>query len=45
MTEVLQETHTENCLVVGVDVSKDKLDLYAERTEPTSGYEEALMQT
>ena len=35
VTEVHEEIHTENLLVVGVDVSKDKLDLYAEHTEPT----------
>jgi transposase len=35
VTEVRHEIHTENLLVVGVDVSKDKLNLYAEHTEPT----------
>jgi len=35
VTEVRQEIHTENRLVVGVDVSKAKLDLYAEHAEPT----------
>ena len=35
VSTVEREVHTENRLVVGVDVSKDKLDLYAEHTEPT----------
>jgi transposase len=35
VTEVRQEIHTENRLVVGVDVSKAKLDFYAEHAEPT----------
>lgn len=30
VTDVHREVHTENLLVVGVDVSKDKLNLYAE---------------
>jgi transposase len=34
VTTVRDEVHTENLLVVGVDVSKDKLDLYAEHTDP-----------
>lgn len=33
VTTVRDEVHTENLLVVGVDVSKDKLDLYAEHTD------------
>jgi transposase len=33
VTNVRREVHTENLLVVGVDVSKDKLDLYAEHTD------------
>jgi len=37
VTEVRQEIHTENLLVVGVDVSKDKLDFYAKHAAPTEG--------
>lgn len=33
VTNVRREVHTENLLVVGVDVSKNKLDLYAEHTD------------
>ena len=33
VTNVRREVHTENLLVVGVDVSKDKLDLYAEHID------------
>ena len=36
------EVHTEHLLVVGVDVSKDTLDLYAEHTTPARDMREEL---
>lgn len=42
VTEVRQEIHTENLLVVGVDVSKDKLNLYAKHTDPSENRRQEL---
>ena len=42
VTEVHEEIHTENLLVVGVDVSKDKLDLYADHTDPADNQRQEL---
>ncbi|MCS4039958.1 IS110 family transposase [Salinibacter ruber] len=42
VTTVRDEVHTENLLVVGVDVSKDKLDLYAEHTDPSENRRQEL---
>jgi transposase len=37
ITEIHEEIHAQSRLVVGVDVSKDKLNLYAEHADPGSG--------
>jgi transposase len=42
ITEVRHEVHTEHRLVVGVDVSKDTLDLYAEHTRSAKDLREEL---
>lgn len=42
VSTVEREVHTENLLVVGVDVSKDKLDLYADHTDPTESRRQEL---
>lgn len=42
ITTVRDEVHTENLLVVGVDVSKDKLDLYADHTDPADNQRQEL---
>jgi transposase len=42
ITDVRREVQIENLLVVGVDVSKDKLDLYAEHTDPAETHHQEL---
>ena len=42
VSTVEREVHTENRLVVGVDVSKDKLDLYADHTDPAESRRQEL---
>ena len=42
VSTVEREVHTETRLVVGVDVSKDKLDLYADHTDPAESRRQEL---
>jgi len=42
ITDVRREVQIENLLVVGVDVSKNKLDLYAEHTDPAETHHQEL---
>jgi len=42
VTEIHEEIHAQGRLVVGVDVSKDKLDAYGEHADPDSGTRTAL---
>ena len=42
VSTVEREVHTDNLLVVGVDVSKDKLDLYADHTDPAESRRQEL---
>jgi transposase len=42
ITNVRREVQIENLLVVGVDVSKDKLDLYAEHTDSAETHRQEL---
>jgi hypothetical protein len=42
ITNVGREVQIENLLIVGVDVSKDKLDLYAEHTDPDETHRQEL---
>jgi transposase len=37
ITEIHEEIHAQSRLVVGVDVSKNKLNVYAEHADPGSG--------
>lgn len=37
ITEIHEEIHAQSRLVVGIDVSKDKLNVYAEHADPGSG--------
>ena len=42
ITEIHEEIHAQSRLIVGVDVSKDKLNVYAEHANPGSGTREEL---
>ena len=42
VSTVAREVHTDNLLVVGVDVSKGKLDLYADHTDPAESRRQEL---
>ena len=42
VSTVEREVHTDNLLVVGVDVSKDKLDLHADHTDPVEKLRQEL---